>query len=133
MNVVKMYSRRDASARLARRRLGRISGGSWIRRSGDGIRRSRGRRRILQRQVSAAESGVLCSGCDDNRLHGVASALQLRQSSPYRFKLSGQRQSAGGGRDAISIERLPTAAPAPVWPADGTDLLAGRSEIYVYV
>ena len=79
MNVVRMYLGRNASARLARRRLGCLDGGSWVRRSGDGIGHTGRRRRVLQRQVSAAERGVLCSGRDDNRLHGVASALQLRQ------------------------------------------------------
>src|SRR5580704_12473705 len=79
MNVVKMYSGRNASACLARRRLGCFNDGSWVRRNGGGIRRAGRRRWVLQGQVSAAERGVLRSRRDDNRLHGVASALQLRQ------------------------------------------------------
>ncbi len=79
MNVVKIYSGRNASARLARWRLGCFNDGGLVRRTGRGIRRAGRRRWVLQRQVSAAERRVLCSGCDDHRLHGVASALQPRQ------------------------------------------------------
>jgi hypothetical protein len=60
-------------------------------------------------------------------------ALPLRQSSPYAFKLSGQRQGSNGARDDITVARLPTAPPAPVWPDPAGDATSGASEIYVYV
>ena len=60
-------------------------------------------------------------------------ALPLRQSSPYAFKLSGQRQGSNGGRDDITVARLPTAPPTPVWPDPAGDVTSGASEIYVYV
>src|SRR6202046_1690325 len=67
------------SALSARRRLGCFSRSSWSGRVGGGIRRTRGRRRILQRQVRAVERGVLCSRSDNDSLNGVAPALQLRE------------------------------------------------------
>ena len=60
-------------------------------------------------------------------------ALPLRQSSPYAFKLSGQRQGSNGARDDIAVARLPTAPAAPVWPDPAGDPTSGASEIYVYV
>ena len=63
----------------------------------------------------------------------AGTALPLQRISPYRFRLSGQRQAPSGGRDAILVDRLPAAASAPVWPALSGDALTGSSEIYVYV
>jgi len=59
--------------------------------------------------------------------------LPLQQNSKLTFALSGQRRGADGARDPISIARLPTAPPAPVWPAPAGDVTTGTSEIYVYV
>lgn len=59
--------------------------------------------------------------------------LTLQRHSKYRFSLSGQRQAPNGGRDGITVNPLPTAPPAPVWPAASGDPLTGASEIYVYV
>jgi hypothetical protein len=66
-------------------------------------------------------------------LFSSSTALPLRQASPYRFRLSGQRRSTGGSRDAISIDRLPCADKAPVWPSPSGDALSGASEIFVPV
>ncbi|MES2442415.1 MAG: hypothetical protein V4574_06260 [Pseudomonadota bacterium] len=63
----------------------------------------------------------------------AGTALPLRQVSPYRFKLSGQRQGSNGSRDDIAVNWLPTAPHAPVWPTASGDTLSGSSEIYVYV
>ena len=64
----------------------------------------------------------------------ASKALPLRQLSPYAFGLSGHRRSAGGVRDLIRVERLPSAAAAPVWPEpSGRSSLTALSEIYVYV
>lgn len=60
-------------------------------------------------------------------------ALTLQRLSTHRFSLSGQRQAPNGGRDGIAVNPLPTAPPAPVWPAASGDPLTGASEIYVYV
>lgn len=58
--------------------------------------------------------------------------LPMRQRSPHRFRLSGQRTSPDGGEADISVDPLPCAAASPVWPA-AEQPLAGTSEIYVYV
>lgn len=63
----------------------------------------------------------------------ASTALPLQRISPYHFTLSGQRQAPGGGRDSVSVARLPAAPAAPVWPAMSGDALTGSSEIYVYV
>ncbi|MES2045567.1 MAG: hypothetical protein V4475_16970 [Pseudomonadota bacterium] len=63
----------------------------------------------------------------------AGTALPLQRLSPFRFNLSGQRQAPNGGRDGITVNPLPTAPASPVWPAASGDLLAGASEIYVYV
>jgi hypothetical protein len=63
----------------------------------------------------------------------AGTALPLQRLSPYRFSLSGQRQAPNGGRDGITVNPLPTAPAAPVWPAASGDPLTGASEIYVYV
>lgn len=60
----------------------------------------------------------------------ASAALPLRRRSPYRFRLTGERRNANGGRDAVVVDPLPTAPPAPVWPAENG---GGGSEIYVYV
>src|SRR5271170_3635898 len=76
---MKIYWGCNVSARLARGRLGCFNSGSWARRSRSGTRRRTRGRRVLQRQVSAVERGVLRSRRDHYRLNGVAPALQLRQ------------------------------------------------------
>jgi len=50
-------------------------------------------------------------------LFEAQSALPLRQSSPQRFRLSGQRHDPGGQENDILVDRLPVAPPAPVWPS----------------
>jgi hypothetical protein len=70
---------------------------------------------------------------DQAALFSAATTLTLQQRSPYRFKLSGQRQGADGSRDEISVDRLPAAPAGHVWPAPSGDALAGSSEIFVYV
>lgn len=59
--------------------------------------------------------------------------LALQQHSRPHFSLSGHRQNTDGGRDIISIDRLPGPPATPVWPLKGGDPLQGSSEIYVYV
>src|SRR5580704_13182528 len=76
---MKMFSGSNASPRLARRRLGRFSGGSWGRGSSGGVRRTRGRRRVLQCQVRAVEGRVLRSRSDHDGLNGIAPALKFCQ------------------------------------------------------
>ena len=66
-------------------------------------------------------------------LFTAGTALPLQQVSPYKFKLTGQRQGSNGSRDDIAVNRLPAAPPTPVWPSPSGEALAGSSEIYVYV
>jgi hypothetical protein len=70
---------------------------------------------------------------DEAVVFAASAALPLRRISPYHFKLSGQRHAPSGGRDNVTVARLPAAAAAPVWPALSGDVLSGSSEIYVYV
>jgi hypothetical protein len=66
-------------------------------------------------------------------LFTAGTALPLSQVSPYKFTLTGQRQGSNGSRDDIAVNRLPAAPPTPVWPGPSSEVLAGSSEIYVYV
>jgi hypothetical protein len=70
---------------------------------------------------------------DEAVVFAASTALPLHRISPYHFKLTGQRHAPSGGRDSVSVARLPAAAAAPVWPALSGDALSGSSEIYVYV
>jgi hypothetical protein len=82
--------------------------------------------------VQAAKPVALPNG-EEAVLFSSAQPLPLRQHAPTRFKLSGQRHGPGGSRDEISIDRLPSAPAAPVWPASTGDALSGASEIFVHV
>lgn len=66
-------------------------------------------------------------------LFSATTSLPMEQRSSYRFSLAGQRRGANGSSDTISVDRLPVAPIAPVWPHKGGGALAGSSEIYVYV
>lgn len=66
-------------------------------------------------------------------LFSATTPLPMEQHSSYRFSLAGQRRGANGSNDAISVDRLPVAPIAPVWPHKGGKALTGNSEIYVYV
>ncbi|MEJ2407877.1 MAG: hypothetical protein P8Y58_17315 [Novosphingobium sp.] len=83
--------------------------------------------------ISFTKSQEVLPNGDQAILFSAASALPLRQSSPYRFHLSGHREGGNGSRDEISIDRLPCAPAAPVWPGPAEEPLSGSSEIYVYV
>ncbi|MDR6852882.1 hypothetical protein J2Y54_002402 [Sphingomonas sp. BE123] len=83
--------------------------------------------------VSFAKSRAALPNGDRAILFTAATALPLHQHAPQCFRLSGHRQGATGARDPISVARLPTAPPAPVWPVAGGGALSGSSEIYVYV
>jgi hypothetical protein len=80
----------------------------------------------------ARSSEALPNG-DEAVVFAASTALPLHRISPYHFKLTGQRHAPSGGRESVSIARLPAAAAAPVWPAPSGDVLTGSSEIYVYV
>jgi hypothetical protein len=75
---------------------------------------------------------VLPNG-DTAVLFSATSPLPMRQRAPYRFSLTGQRRGSNGSRDTITVDHLPGAPAAPVWPAAAGDPLTGDSEIYVYV
>lgn len=59
--------------------------------------------------------------------------LPLRQKSAQRFRLTGRRRDDGGQENDILVNRLPVAAPSPVWPAPAGSDTSGLSEIFVYV
>ncbi len=65
-------------------------------------------------------------------LFASSSPLPLRQHSPYKLRLRGQRRGPAGSRDPVAVDRLPVAPAFPVWPSEG-DPSSGRSEIFVYV
>ncbi|AWK89886.1 hypothetical protein [Azospirillum thermophilum] len=75
-------------------------------------------------------------------------ALPLRQKSPQKFRLTGQRRDSNHHVNDILVSRLPVAPPSPVWPAPDTGQSGGSlsdgqvsrspatdglSEIFVYV
>lgn len=78
-------------------------------------------------------SAATLPGGQEAALFTADAALPLRRSSPYRFRLTGERHGDNGGRTELDVARLPVAPPAPVWPADTGDPLTGGSEIFVYV
>lgn len=65
-------------------------------------------------------------------LFSAETPLAMRQRSPHRFRLSGERHSPDGGQADISVDPLPCAATSPVWPVTEQPL-TGTSEIYVYI
>lgn len=66
-------------------------------------------------------------------LFSATTPLAMRQRSPNRFTLSGQRHGINGSRDDINIDWLPAPGQTPVWPTSQTDLITGTSEMFVYV
>jgi hypothetical protein len=66
------------------------------------------------------------------RVFSSSTPLPMRQKSKQRFSLSGQRRDGDGQQNVVTIDRLPVASNAPVWPAS-QDAMTGRSEIFVYV
>ncbi len=70
-------------------------------------------------------------------LFNAGAPLPMRQISPQRFTLSGTRRDANGRENAIRVDCLPVAPPAPVWPGPtekpGDAQLTGISEMFVYV
>lgn len=84
-------------------------------------------------QVSFARVAQVLPNGDQAQTFTASDALPLLQRSPYVFRLSGHRQGPNGGRDQISVARLPVAPVAPVWPGASGDEMTGRSEMYVYV
>lgn len=69
---------------------------------------------------------------DAAELFTARDALPLRRRSEVRFRLEGNRSNGSGSRDFVTVDPLPTAPAAPVWPAP-SDPLKGVSEMYVYV
>lgn len=88
---------------------------------------------ITGKDVDFTRSSEALPNGEQAVVFAAGTALPLKRLSPYRFSLSGQRQAPNGGRDGITVNPLPTAPASPVWPAASGDLLAGASEIYVYV
>lgn len=63
-------------------------------------------------------------------LFAAKTPLTMAERSTYRFSLTGQRSDTNG---TISIDPLPVAPMAPVWPRAGGRALTGCSEIFVYI
>jgi hypothetical protein len=84
-------------------------------------------------QVTFTRTSQTLPNGDQARTFTASDALPLFQRSPYVFRLSGHRQGPNGGRDQISVPRLPVAPVTTVWPGAPPDEMTGRSEMFVYV